>query len=115
MDEIIEGCIKLFFAIFAFLAVPVVVAYYVLYGLFWVARAVGRFFEQYGELIIVSGVVCVGAAISSVVIVAIIQHWWALHQVKVQRKRALRKLEERYQEAARAMDELGHGDMGSAL
>ncbi|ARP71749.1 hypothetical protein LK07_20560 [Streptomyces pluripotens] len=117
MDEIIEGCIALFFSILAILiaiAIPVAIAYCVIYGLFWLAYAVERFIEQNLGLILTIGFLGVFVFVWGVVIAKLIQLWWASHQVKAQQKRALCKLEERYQEAARAMDELGQADAGSA-
>lgn len=107
MEEIIEGCFKVFGAIVLFLCAPVIALIYAWYGLRWVWRHVAMWWVVNGTHVMV-GVALVFAAVVLVFIVGTTaRHWWELHQVNSPRRRALRQLGRLHQQAAVRIDQVG--------
>jgi hypothetical protein len=106
MEEIIEGCFKLFFAIVFFLCAPVITLIYAWYGLGWVWRHLAMWWAVNGTNVMF-GVALVLAAVLLVFIVGVTaRRWWELHLVNSQRQRAVRQLGRLHQQSAVRMDEI---------
>jgi len=107
MEEIIEGCFKLFFAIVFFLCAPVIALYYLFLGIRWLLKEIAMWWAANGTHVMV-GLALVLVAVVLVFIVGITaHHWWELRQTKRQRRRALRQLDRRYRQTVRQMSRAG--------
>jgi hypothetical protein len=107
MDEIIEVCFKVFFGILFALAAPVVVIIYGLYALRWLAHQASVWWAANGTHVMVGLALVVAAAVLAFIVGIAARHWWELHQVKRQRRQAVRRLNRRYQQTVKRMNEVG--------
>ncbi|WP_131770307.1 hypothetical protein [Candidatus Protofrankia californiensis] len=107
MEEVIEGCFKLFFAIVFFLCAPVIALYYLFLGIRWLLKEIAMWWATNGTHVMVGLAVIVAAVVLVFIVSIAARHWWELHQAKSQRRRALRRLDRRYQQTVKRMNEVG--------
>jgi hypothetical protein len=103
VEEIIEGCFKVFFAIVFFVCAPVVALYYIFLGVRWLLKEIAMWWVVNGTYVIV------GLALLLVTVVGlfILHRWWELQQLKNQRRRGLRQLGRLRQQVAVRIDLAG--------
>lgn len=107
MEEIIEGCFELFFAIVFFLCAPVIALYYLFLGIRWVLKEIAMWWAANGTHVMVGLALMLAAVVLVFIVVMTVRHWWELHQAKSQRRHAIRQLDRRYQQTVKRMNEAG--------
>jgi hypothetical protein len=103
MDEIVEGCFKLFFGILFFLAAPVIVVIYAIKAVHWVLVQLAAWWAVHGGVVIEVGVALVVTIVVGCIAVACFKAWWPLHQERQRQVCALRKLGQLHQQTIRRM------------
>src|SRR5262245_33361183 len=104
MEEIIEGCFKLFFAIVFFLCAPVIALYYIFLGVRWLLRELAMWWAANGTHVIVGLALVLVAVVALLIIYGALRHWWELHHAKSQRRQALRQLGRLHQQTVKRMN-----------
>ena len=104
MEEIIEGCFKLFFGILLVLAVPVVIVIYAIKAVHWVLVRLDAWWVVHGGVVIEIGLALVAVIVVGWIAAICGVRWWERHQVRQQRDRALGQLSELHQQTIRRMD-----------
>lgn len=102
MEEIIEGCFKLFFAIFFIIGIPVLMLYGAWLAFVWVMNELNKFWALYG--VYVWGTIVALAA--TFLISFAVAVWWQTYRIKIIRRRALKRLDALYEQTAKKIDEL---------
>jgi hypothetical protein len=102
VEEIIEGCFKLFFGLLFVIGAPVVAAIYMLVALRWCLHRLHELWLTFWPALVGGGACLLCLVIGGAMVV----HWWEQYQIKWQRQRALNKLGLLYEHTAKRMDEL---------